>query len=69
MKELKEICSKIIKESSAKGRSKHPLYADNIDAIISTHDMIFEHMKHKPIGQKISRLYAELEKDGSGKCR
>ena len=29
MKELKEICSKIIKESSAKGRSKHP-YMDII---------------------------------------
>ena len=72
MKELKRICNKIIKESSTKSRSKHPLYEDNINTIISTHDMIFENMKNKPISQKISRLYDELKRpsnSGGVTCR
>ena len=41
MKELKEICHKILTETKPNARKSHPLYNGNIDIIVEAYDRIF----------------------------
>ena len=61
MNALKDICRKIIAESSPKGRAKHPLYIMHLDEIVNLHDDIFGHKSNLSPSRKISSLANELE--------
>ena len=65
MKELKEICRKILTETKPNTRKSHPLYNDNITHIIETYNRVFENRTHLPPVQKITGLFNELFREHS----
>jgi hypothetical protein len=60
--ELKSVYNKITFESTKKGRSKHPLYQQWIEEIIKFHDFVFPNLANKPISQKVSGIFKELNR-------